>query len=103
MKKALVLSLALVLCLGVASFGQTLSGLWNTTITITPTPLAITSFVSNLKVTYAVSGWSFTSDSLISTTGWTLQSFNASGALGAFTFGSSLIFDPQLVRWFSGS
>ena len=32
MKKALVLSLAVVLGLGVASFAQTLSGSWDTTI-----------------------------------------------------------------------
>ncbi len=36
MKKALVLSLAVVLGLGVASFAQTLSGSWDTTIGIQP-------------------------------------------------------------------
>jgi hypothetical protein len=40
MKKALVLSLAFVLGLGVASFAQTLSGSWETTIGITPSPVA---------------------------------------------------------------
>jgi len=101
MKKALVLSLVFVLGLGVASLGQTLSGLWNTTVTIVPTPISLT-LVSQLKVTYAVSGWSFTSDSLISNAGWTLQTFDASGALGAFTIGSKLIFDPQfpaMIEW----
>ena len=38
MKKALVLSLALVLGLGVASFAQTLSGSWETNIGIIPSP-----------------------------------------------------------------
>ncbi len=101
MKKALVLSLALVLGLGVASIGQTLSGLWNTTVIIDPTPITL-SITSELKVTYSVSGWAFTSDTLLDATGWYLQKFDATGALGAFTLGSDLVFNPQtpaMVQW----
>jgi hypothetical protein len=101
MKKALVLSLAVVLGLGVASFAQTLSGSWDTTIGITPSPVALT-IDSELIVTYAVSGWSFTSDTVIDETGWTKQHFDVSGALGAFTLGSTLTFNPAIpsfTKW----
>jgi len=93
MKKALVLSLAVVLGLGVASFAQTLSGSWDTTITIVPSPVSL-GIDSELIVTYAVSGWSFTSDTVLDETGWQDQSFEVGGALGAFTLGSTLVFDP---------
>jgi len=93
MKKALVLSLAVVLGLGVASFAQTLSGSWDTTITIIPSPVSL-GIDSELIVTYAVSGWSFTSDTVLDEGGWTGQSFEVGGALGAFTLGSTLVFDP---------
>jgi hypothetical protein len=100
MKKALVLSLALVLGLGVASFAQTLSGSWDTTIGIVPSPVSIT-LDSELIVTYAVSGWSFTSDTVLDETGWVAQSFTAGGALGAFTIGSELVFDTNPVGFTS--
>jgi len=93
MKKALVLSLAVVLGLGVASFAQTLSGSWTTTVGIEPSPVVLT-IDSELIVTYAVSGWSFTSDTLIDSTGWYGQTFTVDGALGAFTLGSTLDFPP---------
>jgi len=98
MKKALVLSLAAVLCLGFASFAQTLSGSWDTTITIIPAPVSL-AIDSELIVTYAVSGWSFTSDTVIDENGWVAQSFDVSGSLGAFTIGSGLVFDPAAVAF----
>jgi len=101
MKKALVLSLAVVLGLGVASFAQTLSGSWDTTVSITPTPVVTLGIDSELIVTYAVSGWSFTSDTTLDETGWQGQEFDVSGALGAFTLGSTLIFDPASVEFTS--
>jgi hypothetical protein len=98
MKKALVLSLALVLGLGVASFAQTLSGSWDTTITIVPSPVSL-ALDSELIVTYAVSGWTFTSDTVLDETGWVSQEFDVAGALGAFTVGSTLVFDPATVSF----
>ena len=100
MKKALVLSLAAVLGLGFASFAQTLSGSWDTTIGITPTPVAL-SIDSELVVTYAVSGWSFTSTTVIDETGWLDQTFDVSGALGAFSLGSTLDFSTNPVGFTS--
>jgi len=102
MKKALVLSLVAVLCLGAASFAQTLTGKWNTTVTINPSVPSF-SLTSELLVTYSISGWSFTSDSLIDTSsGWHLQKFDTTGTLGAFTVNSDLVFDPsipQMIQW----
>jgi hypothetical protein len=98
MKKALVLSLAVVLGLGVASFAQTLSGSWDTTISIVPSPVTL-GIDSELTVTYAVSGWSFSSITVLNETGWLGQSFEVGGALGAFTLGSTLVFDPALVAF----
>jgi hypothetical protein len=98
MKKALVLSLAAVLGLGFASFAQTLTGSWDTYITIDPSPVAI-GIDSELVVTYSVSGWSFTSITTIDETGWLGQSFEVGGALGAFTIGSELVFDPATVAF----
>jgi hypothetical protein len=98
MKKALVLSLAAVLGLGFASFAQTLSGSWDTTITIIPSPVSL-AIDSELVITYAVSGWTFTSDTVIDETGWLAQSFEVGGSLGAFTIGSALVFDPATVAF----
>jgi hypothetical protein len=95
MKKALVLSLAVVLGLGVASFGQgVLSGYWNSEITIVPTPIAITAFDSEIFVQYAISGWEFSSLTVLALDGWADQEFGFSGALGAFTLGGTLSFTP---------
>jgi hypothetical protein len=97
MKKALVLSLAVVLGLGVASFAQTLSGSWDTTITIVPSPVVTLGINSTLTVEYAVSGWTFSSITVLDETGWLGQSFEVGGALGAFSLGSTLVFDPAAV------
>jgi hypothetical protein len=100
MTRALVLGLAVVLGLGVASFAQTLSGSWDTTITITPTPVSL-GVASSLVVTYSVSDWSFTSDTVLTATGWSSQNFRASGALGGFTLGSVLSFNPATASFAS--
>jgi hypothetical protein len=48
-----------------------------------------------------VSGWSFTSDTVLDETGWVAQSFTVDGALGAFTIGSELVFDTNPVGFTS--
>jgi len=105
MKKALVLSLVAVLCLGAASFAQTLSGKWNTTVTIIPSPVSL-SINSELIVTYSISGWSFTSDTVLTQAGWQSQDFTVVGTLGAFTINSDLVFDPatlSMIQWVSST
>jgi hypothetical protein len=97
MKRALVLSLVVVLGLGIASFAQSLSGEWATTITIDPTALTVAAFLdfsTELTITYEVGGWAFTSYSALSDLGWIDQTFSAEGSLGAWTFGSVVDFDP---------
>jgi hypothetical protein len=96
MKRALILSLAVVAGLGVASFAQTLSGSWETTIGVQPGPPVVLTIDSELIVTYSISGWSFTSDTLIDETGWASQDFAIQGSLGAFSLGSTLVFDPAV-------
>jgi hypothetical protein len=95
MKKALVLSLAAVLALGVVSFAQTLSGYWISEITIAPQTPEFTAFDSEIFVDYSIAGWSFNSLSVIDMTGWIDQEFGFSGALGAFTLGGTLDFTPM--------
>jgi len=93
MKRALVLSLVVLFGLGVAAFADSLSGTWDTTIMMTfPGPTI--GLDSTLDVTYEVSGWTFTSSTTIDETGWTDQTFDVGGALGAFTLGSFLDLDP---------
>jgi hypothetical protein len=101
MKKALVLSLAVVLGLGVASFAQTLSGSWDSTIGVNPGPPVVLTIDSELIVTYSISGWSFSSDTVLDETGWISQDFAVDGALGAFTIGSALVFDPVGPAFFT--
>jgi hypothetical protein len=105
MKKALVLSLAVVLGLGFAAFAQgELSGEWDTVITITPDALTVAAFLdfeTELTVTYSIGGWDFTSYTAIDDTGWVAQSFDAAGAFGAFNVASGLTFDTtgDFVSW----
>jgi len=97
MKKALVLSLAILLGIGLFASAQTVGGKWASTITIDPTKTSFADafgFSSTLQVDYKVGGWNFTSVSTLSDTGWSDQTFSASGALGAFSFTSLLDFTP---------
>ena len=98
MKKALVLSLVVVLGLGVASFAQTLTGSWNTLVSIVPSPVSMT-LTSELIVNYIVGAWTFNSDTKLTNTGWSAQSFQTKGTLGAFTVDSTLTFDPAAVAF----
>jgi len=100
MKRALVLSLAVIFGLGIAGMAQTLSGEWDTTIDIGLSPLSI-DINSTLTVTYEVAGWAFTSDTAFGSTGWTGQSFSADGSLGAFSLGSVLKFNPLVPEFTS--
>lgn len=99
MKRALVLSLAVVMGLGIAAFAQgELHGEWDTSITIDPTATTIATFldfVTELTVTYSVGGWDFTSYTKLDDTGWADQYFEAGGSFGAFNIGSKLDMDTD--------
>ena len=99
MKRALVLTIACVIGLGIAGFAAApgmLSGVWTADICFDPqtTGNNITSFASTLEIDYTVAGWTFNSISTFGITGWLTQEFGASGTLGAFTIGSTTVFNP---------
>jgi len=98
MKRALVLSLAIIFGLGVAAFGQTLSGTWTVDISIDATKVSFADaldFSSTLTVDYSVGGWVFGSSSTFIDTGWSDQIFTAVGALGAYLFDTTLDLGPD--------
>ena len=103
MKKALVLTLAFALGLGIAAFAGPLTGEWSSSITIDPQAQTqtFTAFGSTITVDYTVGGWVFESVTGFSLTGWTKQAFSADGVLGAFTIGSDLVFAPATAAFTS--
>ena len=99
MKRALVLSLAVIFGLGIAVTAQTLSGEWTLGVDIVTNNPALSfaealDFSSTLTVSYTVGGWTFTSVSDFDDDGWADQDFSAAGSLGAWTFSSAVDFDP---------
>jgi len=110
MKRALVLSLAVVLGLGFASFAQTFSGTWSTDAMIvidntgvTPTyGISVPWLVSILDTEYAISGWTFGFNTFINTVGLFDLNFDFGGSLGAFTYNTFLDFNtttPGFEDW----
>jgi len=101
MKKALVLSLAVVFGLGVASFAQTFDGSWSSDISLgivvgPPATLTVDGFTSILDVNYSLSGWVFGFNTFISEAGLFDLNFDITGSTGAFTFSSFVDFDPTV-------
>ncbi|MCK4571191.1 hypothetical protein KAT84_04485 [Candidatus Bipolaricaulota bacterium] len=97
MKRALVLSLICVLGVAFSGLAATLSGSWDTDVTIDPQQTNFNDaigLVSVLTVTYTVGDWAFTSVTDLNETGWTDQDFSVAGVLGAFSLSSALDFDP---------
>jgi hypothetical protein len=97
MKKALVLSLAAVLCLGFASFAEDLFGTWDTLVCYTNVDAAdcCPALSTTLIVNYEICGWTFTSTTKFNLTdGWTDQTFGAIGQVGGFVVGSTVDFNP---------
>jgi hypothetical protein len=105
MKKALVLSLICALGLGFAAFSQTLSGSWETVITLDLTPGAVwpddVDIASEIVITYTVGDWSFSSETDILNGVWTNQDFDFAGVLGAFSISGDVEFDPTIPEFVS--
>jgi len=97
MKKALVLSLAAVLCLGVASFAEDLYGTWDTLICF-DTETCCPTIDTTLTVNYEICGWVFDSMTEITMAGWIAQSFSLDGQLGLFGISSDVVFNPAQVQ-----
>jgi hypothetical protein len=99
MKRALVLSLICVVGFAFSGLAATLSGSWDTDVTIYPQQTYMfdaIALVSVLEVIYEVGDWTFTSTTSLSDAGWTGQDFAVDGVLGAFSLGSDLVFSPAL-------
>jgi len=101
MKKALVLTLAFALGLGIVAFAAPLSGEWCADITIAPQTPEFTAFDTDITVDYTVGGWVFESVTGFDFDGWDTQAFSAVGVLGAFTIGSDLVFAPSTALFTS--
>jgi len=97
MKKVFVLAITFILGLGLVAFAGPLSGSWGTTLGIDPGVPAFTALDSTLAVDYTLGGWTFGSSSTFSLGGFSSQSFTASGTLGAFSFSSTMNFNPMAV------
>jgi len=98
MKRALVLSLLVVIGLAFAGSAQTFAGEWDTYlgIDVNETDIGLAGFYSFLDMQYLIGGWTFESASLLSSAGLVGQWFEAYGSLGAFSAWSLLAFDPTL-------
>jgi len=105
LKKALVVAMLMVLGLGVwAAAASPFTGSWTTTIGIDVSAASFTDFFtkfdSSLAVDYTIGGWVFGSKSTFKLTGFSSQSFTATGVLGAFSFSSTMAFSPmQVTKW----
>jgi hypothetical protein len=96
MKRALVLSLICALGFAFTGMAASLTGYWDTEVTIDPQaawPGALT-LTSDIQVVYTVGDWAFTSFTSLSELGWVDQTFDAAGVLGAFSLSSALDLDP---------
>jgi len=95
LKRLCAVGFALVLGIAAAGSAQPFGGTWNTTVSVTPSPLpAISSFSTELIATYSVSGWAFSSDTTITDRGWSKEALAVSAPLGAGAVGSCLTLDP---------
>ncbi len=103
MKRALVISLICVLGVAFSGLAATLSGSWDTDVTIDPQQTNFNdaiSLESVLTVAYTVGDWTFTSIPALDESGWTDQDFSVAGVLGAFSITSALDFVPAPVPAF---
>jgi hypothetical protein len=102
MKRALVLSLICVVGFAFSGLAATLSGSWDTDVTVYPQQTYFFNAIeltSVLTVIYKVGDWTFTSVTALDQDGWTDQDFAVDGVLGAFTIESDLGFDPAGVAF----
>jgi len=97
MKRALVLSLVVVLGLGVGAFAQ-LSGSWESSLSFDLGAATFADYIVDLTSTFAmdytVAGWTFASESGFDLHGFANQAFSVEGQLGAFEFSSKAAFSP---------
>jgi len=101
MKKALVISLLVLVGLGAAAFAGPLSGKWCASFGFDYTEaeniqyLTISGFASTLELDYTACGWTFSSTADFNKHAFANLYFEAQGSVGAFGFYGILDFIPQ--------
>jgi hypothetical protein len=88
--------------LAFSGLAATLSGSWDTDVTIDPQQTNFNDaigIVSVLTVAYTVGDWTFTSVTDLDENGWTDQDFSVAGVLGAFSITSALDFNPAAATF----
>jgi hypothetical protein len=88
--------------LAFSGLAATLSGSWDTDVTIDPQQTNFNDaigIVSVLTVAYTVGDWTFTSVTDLDENGWTDQDFSVAGVLGAFSITSALDFVPAAATF----
>jgi hypothetical protein len=88
--------------LAFSGLAATLSGSWDTDVTIDPTVVSFAdaiSLTSVITVAYTVGDWTFTSVTDLDENGWTDQDFGVVGVLGAFSLTSALDFVPATAAF----
>jgi len=93
MKRALVLSLLVVIGLAFAGSAQ-LQGEWDSWLKIDMSPFGLGSFYSYLDIQYLVGGWTLEAAAVVNQAGLSDVWFEAYGSLGAFTMWSLIDFYP---------
>jgi hypothetical protein len=91
-----------VLGLAFTGLAATLSGSWDTDVTIDPQQTSFAAAIgltSVITVVYTVGDWTFTSVTDLDEGGWTDQDFSVAGVLGAFTITSALDFVPATAAF----
>jgi hypothetical protein len=98
-RRVLACCLVGICLLASAATAATLSGSWDTHITIDPQQANFNDAIgltSEVTVAYSVDGWTFASITDLDESGWTDQDFAVTGVLGAFSVTSALSFDPDI-------
>jgi len=104
MKKALVISLLVLVGLGAAAFAGPLSGKWCADFGFAYTDediqyLTISGFASTLVLDYTTCGWTFSSTAKFNKHAFANLYFEAQGSVGAFGFYGILDFIPQTASF----
>jgi hypothetical protein len=95
--------------LALSGLAATLSGSWDTDVTINPTQTSFDLAIgldSTVTVSYTVGDWTFTSVTDLTENGWADQDFAVAGVLGAFSISSGIAFTPSTAgfeEWFTSA
>ena len=80
-------------------FAGALSGTWQVSLSIDPSPFSFTDLSSTFAVKYTVGGFTATSDSEFLLAGFIWQRFDVGGTLGAFDIQGDLLFGASTANF----